>query len=95
MIRAIEMGWFVLDKYYTMTEEAPVYAAALLLNPSCRVAYLKKNWPEQWHEPAIAAARSIWEAEFKDRRPPERPTSSDAMPPPPKRQAVVLDQLLE
>ncbi|KAH8800170.1 hypothetical protein F5884DRAFT_685887, partial [Xylogone sp. PMI_703] len=56
---SIEMGWFVLNKYYTMTEETPVYAVALLLNLSCRVAYLKKNWPDEWHEPAIVAACSI------------------------------------
>src|ERR1700742_34703 len=33
MVRAIEMGWFVLDKYYNMTEEVSVYAT-LLLDPS-------------------------------------------------------------
>jgi hypothetical protein len=95
MLRAIEMGWFVLDKYYTMTEEVPVYASALLLNPSCRVAYLKKNWPREWHEPAIAAARRVWDLDFKNRLPPERPTSSDIMPPPSKRRGVVLGQLFE
>ncbi|KAF2263133.1 hypothetical protein CC78DRAFT_466415, partial [Lojkania enalia] len=46
MLRAIKIGWFVLDKYYTITKEAPVYTATLLLNPSYRVAYLKKNWLE-------------------------------------------------
>jgi len=72
MLRAIEMGWFVLNKYYTMTEEAPVYAAALLLNPSNRIAYLQKNWPADWHESAITSAYSIWEAEYKDRLIPDQ-----------------------
>ncbi|EXU94779.1 hypothetical protein X797_012138, partial [Metarhizium robertsii] len=26
ILHSIEMGWFILDKYYTMTEDAPVYA---------------------------------------------------------------------
>lgn len=33
MLHAINMGWFVLNKYYTMTEDVPVYDAALLLDP--------------------------------------------------------------
>ncbi|EKG09391.1 hypothetical protein MPH_13579, partial [Macrophomina phaseolina MS6] len=56
MLRAIEMGWFVLDKYYTMTDEVPAFAAALLLDPSRRAAYLRKNWPKAWIKPAIDAA---------------------------------------
>lgn len=90
------MGWFVLDKYYTLTDDIPVYAAALLLNPSCRLAYLKKNWPEAWHENAINAARKIWEDEFKNRLPAheERPSS---MPPPPAKRVrgAVLDDIFE
>lgn len=45
MLYAIEMGWFVLDKYYTMTEDVPVYAAALLLDPSQRRVYIEQNGP--------------------------------------------------
>jgi hypothetical protein len=36
MLHSLEMGWFILDKYYTMSDEAPVYVAALLLDPRCR-----------------------------------------------------------
>jgi hypothetical protein len=51
------MGWFVLDKYYTMSDEARVYVAALLLDPRCRKAYLDKNWKSAWIKPAIVGAR--------------------------------------
>jgi hypothetical protein len=64
MVRAIEMGWFVLNKYYNLTDETPVYAAALLLDPSRRAAYIRKNWPTSWVEPAIAAAKVLWESSF-------------------------------
>jgi hypothetical protein len=59
------MGWFMLDKYYTMTEDAPVYAAALLLDPSKRMKYIERHWPEPWHDNAISGARAIWEEEYK------------------------------
>ncbi|KAG7420437.1 hypothetical protein Forpi1262_v016210 [Fusarium oxysporum f. sp. raphani] len=36
MVRAIDMGWFILSKYYRLTDEVPVYAAALLLDPPKR-----------------------------------------------------------
>ncbi|RKL02611.1 hypothetical protein BFJ70_g17345 [Fusarium oxysporum] len=64
MLHCIEMGWFVLDKYYTMSDEAPVYVAALLLDPRCRKAYLYKNWKSAWINPAIVGARQIWEEEY-------------------------------
>ena len=41
MLHAIEMGWFVLNKYYSLTEGVPAYAAALLLDPSKRLAYIR------------------------------------------------------
>jgi hypothetical protein len=82
---AIEMGWFVLDKYYTMTEDVPVYAAALLLDPSKRLAYIQQNWPRDWHEAAIAGARDIWMTEYQgltsskepERRPAPLPSKKD------------------
>ena len=43
MLHSIEMGWYLLDKYYQKTNEAPLYAAALLLDPQRRAAYLKQN----------------------------------------------------
>jgi hypothetical protein len=59
------MGWFVLDKYYKMTDHVPVYAAAIILDPSSRGAYLKRNWPAEWYEPAIDAANTFRLNEFK------------------------------
>ncbi|KAM5529104.1 hypothetical protein FOXYSP1_16948 [Fusarium oxysporum f. sp. phaseoli] len=87
MLHAIEMGWFVLDKYYTMTEDVPVYAAALLLDPSKRLAYIQQNWPRDWHEAAIAGARDIWMTEYQglaiskepERRPAPLPSKKDAI----------------
>jgi hypothetical protein len=98
MVRAIDMGWFVLDKYYSKTEEAPVYAAALLLDPSRRAAYIRKNWPASWGEPAIDAANVLWEEAFREvPLPDELPTSLPMPPPanPPKKRGVELDLLMK
>ncbi|KAH7119266.1 hypothetical protein EDB81DRAFT_815661 [Dactylonectria macrodidyma] len=43
------MCWLILDKDYTMTEDVPVYAAALLLDPAKRKSYIEECWPEEWH----------------------------------------------
>ena len=64
MLRAIEMGWFIIDKYYSKSDETPVYVAALLLDPRKRDAYLKQNWRRDWYESAIEAGNSVWEEEF-------------------------------
>ncbi|KAG7403230.1 putative AC transposase [Fusarium oxysporum f. sp. rapae] len=64
MVHSIEMGWFILDKYYALVESTPVYAAAMLLDPSKRKHYLLQNWPEEWHQNTIDAAYSIWQKEY-------------------------------
>jgi hypothetical protein len=43
MLYFIEMGSFVLTKYCTMSDETPVYVAALLLDPSKRSRYIKHS----------------------------------------------------
>ena len=67
LLKAIDMGWFVLNKYYSMTDDAPVYAASLLLDPTRRLAYIQQNWPEAWHQRAIDGAKKIWREEYKGR----------------------------
>ncbi|RKK17146.1 hypothetical protein BFJ67_g17822 [Fusarium oxysporum f. sp. cepae] len=64
MVHCIDMGWFVLNKYYTLSDQTPVYAAALLLDPSKRRKYIERNWQESWHAPAITAAQQIWLDEY-------------------------------
>lgn len=64
MVRAINMGWFVLNKYYSRADEVPAYGAAILLNPSSRRAYLDTFWKKAWVDSAIESASMIWEDEF-------------------------------
>ncbi|EKG09254.1 transposase, partial [Macrophomina phaseolina MS6] len=95
MLRSIEMGWFVLDKYYSKTDEAPVYAAALLLDPRKRAAYIRKNWLSDWHEPSIIAANTIWEENYNTDLIEDLPSNLEASPPPPKKRPNKLDVLFK
>src|SRR3954468_23836900 len=66
MLNSVRMGWYLLSKYYELTDECPAYAAALLLHPAMRAKYININWDNEWCGPAITAARRIWQ-EYKDR----------------------------
>jgi len=97
MLHSVEMGWFILDKYYAMTEDAPVYAATLLLDPSKRMRYIERHWPESWHENAVAGARTIWE-EYKAQAAQRQVgpgQSTDKLPASKMRQRNEWDTLLE
>ncbi|PNP60887.1 hypothetical protein FNYG_14387 [Fusarium nygamai] len=77
-----------------MTEDAPVYAAALLLDPSKRIRYIDRHWPESWHENAIAGVCTIWEEDKT--RPETGPAESvDEVSASQKRQPNEWDALLE
>ncbi len=95
MLYAIDMGWFILNKYYGKSDETPVYIAALLLDPGRRDAYIKQNWCPEWYEPAIAAANSIWEAEFNIDLPEDPAAIPVPMGPPPKKLGVELMRLMK
>ena len=64
MLRSIDMGWFIINKYYSCADDVPIYATALLLDPSKRAAYLRQNWAPAWVKPAIDAGNAMWQEEF-------------------------------
>lgn len=78
MVRAINMGWFVLNKYYGRADEVPAYGAAILLDPSSRRAYLDRFWKKDWVDPAIKSAAMIWEDEFNTQPNEDTHLSGDA-----------------
>jgi len=65
MPHSIEMGWFIINKHYNRTDEVSVYAAALLLDSSRRIAYIRKNWLSTWIPTAVADTITIWEEDYK------------------------------
>ncbi|KJZ69950.1 hypothetical protein HIM_10658 [Hirsutella minnesotensis 3608] len=57
------LGWMKLDKYYTLTEDTPVYLAALVLHPAFRWSPVESQWADhpEWVEKGKAAVRDLWE----------------------------------
>ena len=51
----------LFDKYYLKTDMSPLYAAALILNPSRRTRYIEINWPKKWAKPALEKVKKLWE----------------------------------
>lgn len=51
-------------KYYDLTDTTPLYAAALLLHPAYRKAYLDEHWRNSWIGPAVENARKLWRDEY-------------------------------
>ena len=65
MVNSINMGWWVLSKYYEESDKTPIYATALLLYPEKRRRYINHHQEEDQREPAVTTTRLYW-AKFKD-----------------------------
>jgi len=67
MMSRIIASWYKFDKYYQLTDDSPVYAAAILLNLSLQKKYFEQVWAyqEEYIEPAIQKAREMWQFNFK------------------------------
>lgn len=46
--RAIEAAWSKLDYYYQLTDSAPVYGIAIVLDPRLKLDYFKRKWKADW-----------------------------------------------
>lgn len=69
LLHCVDMGWFVLNKYYALTDETPAYAAALLLDPSKRLKYIQHNWNISWIDNVVENTRRFWEENYKEAGP--------------------------
>jgi hypothetical protein len=57
----INSGWQKLEKYYSKTDESPVYTAAIILNPMQKEAYINRFWRPLWVDRAKAAVKKLWQ----------------------------------
>jgi hypothetical protein len=64
---AIRTSRFALDKWQLINSYTPAYAAALLLYPTYREAYINKQWPQSWRTLAITAVRALWNDKYKNK----------------------------
>jgi hypothetical protein len=56
----IKNAWEVFDKYYSKTEDSVLYAAALILHPEHRIAYIRANWKPKWWKPVVKKVKDLW-----------------------------------
>ena len=61
---AILIAWYAFDKYYSLTDQVPAYAAALLLHPSRRKRYIDANWKKSWVRAVLPKLQSLWEEKY-------------------------------
>lgn len=64
LLASITTSWYAIDKYYNLTDDSPLYAAALLLHPSYRKQYLEDTWRKDWVQPAVEGVRALWKDEY-------------------------------
>ena len=71
----ITASHLTFDKYYNITDEQPLYAAAILLHPSLRRSYLDKQWARvsarnkiPYADNAVKAVTKLWEKYKPDSR---------------------------
>jgi hypothetical protein len=67
------VAWLKFEKYYQLTEQAPVYVAGILLHSALRKSYLSEQWKRNpaWVSNAVKAVRQIWSIEYRSYQVPE------------------------
>ena len=56
----IRMGWEKLDKYFSATNRAPVYLAAVVLNPKLKWRYFEVKWDRDWVRGGKQRLKQYW-----------------------------------
>jgi hypothetical protein len=85
-------GWAKMDKYYNRTNDSPAYISAIVLNPSHKFEYIKRWWPEEWHETARHLLQTLWDSEYK---PATTSTQSPPLPAPLRKPNKFLARMAE
>lgn len=89
----IRKGWEAFDKYYSQTDDCPLYAAALILHPSRRTKYIRANWEAKWQKPVLKKVKELWE--FYRERSPSLPISLYERSPGQDQDLDVFDQIVQ
>jgi hypothetical protein len=71
----ITKAWEKFDEYYARTAESPLYAAALILHPQYRTAYIKQFWRKDWQKPALRSVQELWKRFLECLEQPATPSS--------------------
>ncbi|KAG1823967.1 uncharacterized protein BJ212DRAFT_1476821 [Suillus subaureus] len=53
-----------LNEYYEKTTDSPAYVMSMLLDPTGKMLYFKKNWPKDLQDEVLACAEQVFEARY-------------------------------
>jgi hypothetical protein len=53
-----------MDKYYNKIDKSSAYAAASLLHPNKRRAYLQAAWKPRWIKPSLLRTEELWTKKY-------------------------------
>ena len=56
-----------MEKYYNMTDESPVYVAAIILDPNAKWKYIENNQKVDW----VPNAKDMMEKLWNEYKPPD------------------------
>ena len=58
----VNLAWKKLDEYYQVTDQSPVYVAAIVLHPAYTWRWLRSKWKyrEEWLRTSERAVRDFW-----------------------------------
>ena len=65
LLGAVNTSWIAFNKYYELSDDVPVHAAAVLLHPGYRKAYMDKVWKKRWIKPGIERAKKLFETRYR------------------------------
>jgi hypothetical protein len=73
----INAAWQKADYYYNLTDDTPIYRAAVFLHPRLKWRWFEKHWYEkpEWIEDAKHVIKEMW-SEYKDRPCEDLPAAS-------------------
>jgi hypothetical protein len=71
LLSRIMVSWYKFDDYYKLTDNTPVYVAAILLHPSLRFKTLEAQWKKRLSKKQISdacsKAKDLWLNEYAPR----------------------------
>jgi hypothetical protein len=67
LLAAINTSWIAFNKYYELSDDVPVHAAAVLLRPGYCKAYMDKVWKKRWIKPGIERVKRLFKTQYRQR----------------------------
>jgi hypothetical protein len=55
----INSGWQKMNKWYAVTNDSPVYAAAIVLHPGMKWGYIELKWRKDWIKPTKKKVKKL------------------------------------